>query len=194
MPKTKKCKSCKTVLSVRNFNRDRRTRDKLSNICSSCTDQIRQAVPDELLEKSAKRCVKCLKLRHYSAFSPDRRCTDGYKTVCENCLIVAEIRTVASRIQASLQDHQSVLKSTDSGSDMYDYLSLLMQTSNLLSLMTEQQTSIFWELKDIFLKHMNAVMQEAATLGEFTVFTEKNNRIVTVERRKICTYDGQTTA
>ncbi len=79
----KKCKKCKEILPLKNFNKNKKSSDGIMNICISCQmDNRNRKLTDT--EKICIRCNRVLPLNE-EYFIKDNLCLDGFRNVCKEC-------------------------------------------------------------------------------------------------------------
>jgi hypothetical protein len=79
----KRCRQCKKVLILDNFNKNKKSFDGIMNICVSCQKENNNI---DYIDEN-KRCIKCERLlpANEEYFLKDKLCLDGFRNVCKEC-------------------------------------------------------------------------------------------------------------
>lgn len=83
MSGTKCCTKCKQVVDVKDFSRDKSTKDGLNSRCKSCAKVARRKSPFAI--SLTKCCGKCKKTLELNLFLIDKRARDGHSRTCKSC-------------------------------------------------------------------------------------------------------------
>jgi len=99
IPREKQCQSCKQILSVDHFVRNRRKKDGLSYVCKKCLKLLREQynlrwskdreskIKDDftLFPTFEKTCSICHETKPLTMFYTHKNSKDGYSSSCKDC-------------------------------------------------------------------------------------------------------------
>lgn len=93
--KTKICSKCKKEKDIKEFSKDRTTKDGLRYWCKECVSKYNKEFHQKNKEKhtdkyyqnlnGTKRCFKCGEVKDISKFSKNRTKKDGLHNRCKQC-------------------------------------------------------------------------------------------------------------
>jgi hypothetical protein len=80
----KKCSNCKKIKELRDFFKNKSSKDGYSSRCKECAS-LYWLKPKEKIENDYKRCTKCKKIKHIDFYTKKKTLKSGLRSSCKEC-------------------------------------------------------------------------------------------------------------